>query len=571
MNVARLGMAFRLLLVLFLTAGARFDPAKSSVIGAGAGDFTFAVLADVQEPPDFRERVGWLSSGEYNFCVIAGDHIRGYSEGDKPLAEWKEFDATAAGFRSPYVMVPGNHDIWNEASEKIWKERYGPPWFSWNHKGAHFVAMNCVEEAKWARIRDGQITWLKKDLEKNKGARATFVFLHMPVWNYEKDMWDEKIHPLLREAGVDFVFAGHEHRYELGAKRDGVQYVMLGPSAAGPNTGYGGVVNYLLVNVTGSTASYRLLTPDGERPVDYATREIRGAIERSLALTPVARAGKKRKINLVFPAENPWKDKSITAVAVLNPGNSTWKAARAKRTLKPGEKADLVLSTKTGKTVMPLPVVTLELLMDGMSLVKRDTVPVIAGVIDGQVERLLDDFSDGDLHTSSAVNAIAATNGHWEVKGDDLGNTKVEGKVEDGALHMTGVRGPNEQPNGWSWAVCNAAPSDGRSTNLGGSVGISFRIRSAKSVPVELHAEGTIGGKDISNRGAGHRVRIEATGDWKTHRFYWHDFKQPSWVCPGDNCAGPLTLESIGYFSWAIAADGVEIDLMLDDVSLLYE
>ncbi len=64
-----------------------------------------------------------------------------------------------------------------------------------------------------SRIAGAQLAWLKEDLAAAKGKRI-FVFLHQPLWREEglefsATDWGRHVHPLLAQAGVDTVFAGH--------------------------------------------------------------------------------------------------------------------------------------------------------------------------------------------------------------------------------------------------------------------------------------------------------------------------------------------------------------------------
>src|SRR5207249_10812987 len=121
-------------------------------------------------PQAFRE-INQLSP---DFVISVGDLIDGY--GDKPTAInqlWNEFDHEVAALKSPFVYVPGNHDIWSVISRGIYQSRYGPTYRSFNFRGLHFVTLDTEELDERGRVVDRiqgkQLEWLQADLEANRG------------------------------------------------------------------------------------------------------------------------------------------------------------------------------------------------------------------------------------------------------------------------------------------------------------------------------------------------------------------------------------------------------------------
>ncbi len=518
----------------------------------------------------FSANLGWLNTLSPDFHVIVGDHTPGYTDQPKQTEFWNGFEDTANKLKSPYVMVPGNHDIYDAASEALWWKRYGSPWFSWEHKGCHFVALDCIEVGKEGSIREKQLEWLKKNLAGAKNAHATFVFVHWPLWlpDYKNQEWDADVHPLLAAAGADFVFCGHEHHYEVDEPKDGVQYVMLGPSAANTGDSFGSFTNALLVEVKGGAASYRLLTPEGEKRTEFFTREVAVKAGKPLELEPVDKIGKNRPLELVVAVANPWKDRPIQAIVALSPGAGSWKGARVERTIGAGKRERIAVRTRTGGTVMPLPTVSLEIRCEGELVARKEALPLITAPIPGLAERVVDDFEDGDDVNLCVKNGISLRGGRWTVSVDKTGTSKMELKFAEGVLHVFGVQGPDKPPI-WTYTNFRTLLANDEALNITGSTGISFRARSDRPVRWEAAVDAIVGGKDLVRTGGVHRVEFEPERDWKDYRFFWHEFTQPGWVLP-DNRVGPLTVESVKALSWNPPQDG-EFDLMLDDVKLIYE
>jgi len=195
--------------------------------------FTFAVIGDTRPgrpvipgdkasvSADYLKNIAGINRVAPDFTVLVGDMVRGYNtgQGDLLKLQWDEFDKAVARYDSPLYMVMGNHDVWDAYSMNTYRERYGVPYYSFDHKGSHFIALCSEIPGQVNRIVGEQLKWLKKDLEKAKDAKHKFVFLHKPLWVEGTDYsgrgeWMRNVQPLLGKYRVDAVFAGHEHYYE---------------------------------------------------------------------------------------------------------------------------------------------------------------------------------------------------------------------------------------------------------------------------------------------------------------------------------------------------------------------
>lgn len=247
----------------------------SITILASTGDgFRFAVLGDnrsnrpIVQPEPYKQNIRAINLLSPDFVLIVGDLILGYTwDEELILREWEEFDRVTSGFRMPYYLVVGNHDVWNKRSEEIYRSRYGRLYYSFDYKNSHFIVLNS-EDQDWVNYIVGdQLEWLKRDLETHCGALHKFVFLHKPLWEYEEGRtnWNTEIHPLLARYGVDVVFAGHWHLYRKSGVRDGVKYIITGGAGA-PLNGteeQGGFYHFLLVTVKGEQVKLAVIRTEG--------------------------------------------------------------------------------------------------------------------------------------------------------------------------------------------------------------------------------------------------------------------------------------------------------------------
>lgn len=189
--------------------------------------------------------------------------------------------------------------------------------------------------------------------------------------------------------------------------------------------------------------------------------------------------------------------------------------------------------------------------------------------------RVFDDFEDGDSKNRCGASGITASDGAWEAACDTFGESTLRMEVVTGTgttpsnvLHVAGRLGKSGGGK-WAWAKCRTTLlSDGGPASLGGSKGIRFRARSARTASVRLQAEGIVGGRDHTQSGTGHQVRFLTGPEWRTYEFFWPEFVQPSWACPGENCTGPLTTDRVKLLSWTFTEPDQDIAFDLDDVSL---
>src|SRR5665213_347 len=134
-----------------------------------------------------------------------------------------EFDTAAQlvkGFKSEMFYVPGEHDFIDDGEQ--YKQRFGKGtlgngWYSFNHKGVHFVGLNnCAQVDAMGNIGAEQIAWLKSDLAALSASTPIVVFAHIPLWMvYEKWGWGThdgaQALALLKRFGSVTVLNGHIH------------------------------------------------------------------------------------------------------------------------------------------------------------------------------------------------------------------------------------------------------------------------------------------------------------------------------------------------------------------------
>jgi hypothetical protein len=162
------------------------------------------------------------------FIVSVGDLIEGYTEKlDQLEAEWREFDSFVHRLQMPFFYVPGNHDYSNPVQARLWKEKFGKPYYYFLYQDVLFLMVNSDDPPKTSEghISPEQIEYFRRVLEAHPRVRWTLVFLHRPLWATQKVAetgWLE-LEKLLQDRPYT-VFAGHVHRYKRFVRHGRVYY-----------------------------------------------------------------------------------------------------------------------------------------------------------------------------------------------------------------------------------------------------------------------------------------------------------------------------------------------------------
>ncbi len=144
------------------------------------------------------------------------------------LSKPAEFDTLAQSLKSANAaeqfFVPGEHDVFTDDG-KLYRERYGKNtlgngWYSFDHKGVHFVGLVNVMNLKaggLGLLGPEQLAWLKDDLMTRGSSTPIVVFAHVPLWTvYEKWGWGTEDSAVamgyLKKFGSVTVLNGHIHQ-----------------------------------------------------------------------------------------------------------------------------------------------------------------------------------------------------------------------------------------------------------------------------------------------------------------------------------------------------------------------
>lgn len=199
---------------------------------AAVQPFTFVQLSDshigFNKPPNadaratFAEAIAKVKAlpQKPDFIIHTGDVSQ--------LSKEEEFDDAQQMLKStglPLFFVPGEHDMLDPDGGKAFLNRFGKGskgsgWYSFDHRGVHFVALVNVADLKpggMGNLGADQLKWLKSDLAGRSSSTPIVVFAHIPLWTVYADWgWgtDDAAEALrlLARFGSVTVLNGHIHQ-----------------------------------------------------------------------------------------------------------------------------------------------------------------------------------------------------------------------------------------------------------------------------------------------------------------------------------------------------------------------
>jgi 3',5'-cyclic AMP phosphodiesterase CpdA len=203
-----------------------------SALGKDNGErvtpFSFVQLSDAHVgfngPPDplgtkaFERAVDMINAlpQRPDLVLFTGDLTHDTEERDVHVQRMKQFQEISKKINVPMIKcVPGEHDAGLD-NGVLYREFLGESYYSFDHRGVHFVALDNVSRAK-PEVGAEQLGWLKKDLARFSKTAPIVVFTHRPLFDLRPDWeWftsdgDDVMNVLLPYDNVTVLY-GHIHR-----------------------------------------------------------------------------------------------------------------------------------------------------------------------------------------------------------------------------------------------------------------------------------------------------------------------------------------------------------------------
>ena len=196
--------------------------------GAGADDFYFVQLSDCHwgfSGPPNPDAANTLAKAvtsvnaldvKPDFIMFTGDLTHTTDDPKERRTRMAQFKEIVSKLNVKTVrFMPGEHDASLDRGAAF-KEFFGDTFYSFDHKGVHFVVIDNVSDPG-AAIGEAQLAWIKADLAKQKADAPIVVFTHRPLFDLAPK-WDwatrdgEKAMEILMPYKNVTVFYGHIHQ-----------------------------------------------------------------------------------------------------------------------------------------------------------------------------------------------------------------------------------------------------------------------------------------------------------------------------------------------------------------------
>ncbi len=198
--------------------------------------FTFVHISDphlgfsARADARFARLVGQINRIKPDFVVLTGDLTYGLT--DKHMAA---IDAALKQFEMPVKLIPGNHDVRDHKSLRIYRKKYGSDYYVFTHDNCDFIFLDSMildpdtpyfstKDSKFHQELDNQWNWLEKALADARlaGRRHVFLLLHIPPFTDKPDdratlagicpAGRKRLLAMTQKYGVEVILAGHIHR-----------------------------------------------------------------------------------------------------------------------------------------------------------------------------------------------------------------------------------------------------------------------------------------------------------------------------------------------------------------------
>lgn len=204
-------------------AAGRISAVYECIVPNTAAPYSFLFLTDPQATnaatyavyKDTLEKA-WASAGNPAFAVLTGDMVdRGHQKN-----QWDLFFQSSSGVfpKIPVMMVPGNHEYYDDANLANYKTYLGMPEngssglgetsYSFETEDALFMTLDTQKPLA------AQLQWLEQKAAASV-KKWKVVMMHRGIYAgfYNESELRKAIAPVFDKAGIDLVLSGHDHTY----------------------------------------------------------------------------------------------------------------------------------------------------------------------------------------------------------------------------------------------------------------------------------------------------------------------------------------------------------------------
>ena len=172
---------------------------------SAAEDFSFIFLTDAHIEPELDATHGTdlamtrARTIKADFAIQGGDHVFDALGVSKQRATqlFDLYGKTEQDLGLKVHHTLGNHDVFGvypasgvgpadpDYGKKMFAERFGPTYYSFDHKGVHFIVLDSIgitaDRHYEGRMDQDQLDWLAKDLAAQPAGAPILVTTHIPL------------------------------------------------------------------------------------------------------------------------------------------------------------------------------------------------------------------------------------------------------------------------------------------------------------------------------------------------------------------------------------------------------
>jgi 3',5'-cyclic AMP phosphodiesterase CpdA len=239
--------------LIFLSGIFNTSGAMAASAGADTSSFTFIFMTDIhiepqqKAPQGFLKAINLANSMNPDFVLTGGDLVMdalGQPFG-KADSLYKLYTELSKNIKAPLHNTIGNHEHFGVYTEskvstkhpdygsKMFERYFGKTYYSYNHKGWHFIVLNSVgitpQRGYIGHIDAQQMEWIKQDLATITPSTPVVISTHIPLLSLYTYVFSgnmaqndsatvvinaREVLDLFKGYNLRLVLQGHQHFYE---------------------------------------------------------------------------------------------------------------------------------------------------------------------------------------------------------------------------------------------------------------------------------------------------------------------------------------------------------------------
>ena len=248
-------------------------PANEKLL-ENSDEFSFVFITDIHLQPErgapqaFQKIIDSVNKMNVDFVLTGGDLVYDVLRGNFERSDslFRMYKKAIEGFNVPVYNCIGNHELFGIYEESdidslhpdykygMYKRHLGETYYSFDHKGWHFIVLNSIDEKDQRYIgiiNEEEMEWLEADIKKTDKEMPIAMVMHIPMvssynqiypgkpiteipnnkWIYNR----KEVLELLGSHNLKLVLQGHMHWIEDINVQNKIRFITGGSVAGRPS------------------------------------------------------------------------------------------------------------------------------------------------------------------------------------------------------------------------------------------------------------------------------------------------------------------------------------------------